>query len=251
MAFAQIRERLLVVPAVEGHDIRSAAFRSLLLQRLQTLQFPDAWRGPGLEEIQDDVVPAHPMQREAFSAFILDDDVGDALAADGLSVAVVGGPEERDLVETVRRAMGAASVALDGLDTPRTLAAVLRRARLFVGNDSGVMHCAATMGVPTVGIFGLTNHRAWGPYPPDEHRVVRLDLACSPCVHHAFSLGTPRGCPARSCLEELEPAQVIQAARELLGSAIRRQGSDVAAGPFEAAGPRPLAPVPDPGSAHA
>ena len=81
MAFAQIRDRLLVVPAVEGHDIRSAAFRSLLLQRLQTLQFPDAWRGPGLEEIQDDVVPAHPMQREAFSAFILDDDVGDALAA--------------------------------------------------------------------------------------------------------------------------------------------------------------------------
>ena len=81
MAFAQIRDRLLVVPAVEGHDIRSAAFRSLLLQRLQTLQFPDAWRGPGLEEIQDDVAPAHPVQREAFSAFILDDDVRGAVAA--------------------------------------------------------------------------------------------------------------------------------------------------------------------------
>jgi hypothetical protein len=81
MAFAQIRERLLVVPAVEGHDIRSAAFRSLLLQRLQTLQFPDAWRGPGLEEIQDDVAPARPVQREAFSAFILDDDVRGAAAA--------------------------------------------------------------------------------------------------------------------------------------------------------------------------
>ena len=81
MAFAQIRERLLVVPAVQGHDIRSAAFRSLLLQRLQTLQFPDAWRGPGLEEIQDDVAPAHPVQREAFSAFILEDDVRGAVAA--------------------------------------------------------------------------------------------------------------------------------------------------------------------------
>ena len=81
MAFAQIRDRLLVVPAVEGHDIRSAAFRSLLLQRLQTLQFPDAWRGPGLEEIQDDVAPAHPVQREAFSAFILEDDVRGAVAA--------------------------------------------------------------------------------------------------------------------------------------------------------------------------
>src|SRR5262249_38821239 len=81
MAFVQIRDRLLVVPAVEGHDIRSAAFRWLLLQRLQTLQFPDAWRGPGLEEIQDDVAPTHPVQREAFSAFILDDDVRGAVAA--------------------------------------------------------------------------------------------------------------------------------------------------------------------------
>src|SRR5262249_28796193 len=81
MAFAKTRARLLVVPAVEGHDIRSAAFRSLLLQRLQPLQFPDAWRGPGLEEIQDDVAPTHPVQREAFSAFILDDDVRGAVAA--------------------------------------------------------------------------------------------------------------------------------------------------------------------------
>src|SRR5205823_5728235 len=79
--FAQIRDRLLVVPAVEGHDIRSAAFRSLLLQPLQTSQFTDAWRGPGLEEIQDDVAPAHAVQREAFSAFILDDDVRGGVAA--------------------------------------------------------------------------------------------------------------------------------------------------------------------------
>src|SRR5438128_81947 len=68
-------------PDPPGYDIRSAAFRSLLLQRLQTLQFPDAWRGPGLEEIQDNVAPAHPVQREAFSAFILEDDVRDAVAA--------------------------------------------------------------------------------------------------------------------------------------------------------------------------
>src|SRR5262249_50247285 len=55
--------------------------RGRRLDRLQTLQFPDAWRGPGLEEIQDDVAPTHPVQREAFSAFILDDDVRAAVAA--------------------------------------------------------------------------------------------------------------------------------------------------------------------------
>src|SRR5262249_28934363 len=72
-------EPAAMAAALDKH--RSAAFRSLLLQRLQTLQFPDAWRGPGLEEIQDDIAPAHPVQREAFSAFILDDDVRGAVAA--------------------------------------------------------------------------------------------------------------------------------------------------------------------------
>ena len=81
MAFAQSLGRLLVVPTVEGHDRGSAAFRPLLLQRLQALQFPDAGGGPGLEEIQDDVAPAHPVQSEAFPFFILDDDVGGAVAA--------------------------------------------------------------------------------------------------------------------------------------------------------------------------
>jgi ADP-heptose:LPS heptosyltransferase len=144
--------------------------------------------------------------------------VGDALAADGLTVALIAGPGEKSLAEHVRGAMQSRALLLSQLHNPRVLAATLRRARLFVGNDSGVMHCAATMGVPTVGIFGLTNHRAWGPYPPERHRVVRLDLPCSPCVHHAFSLGTPQGCPARMCLEELEPGAVAAAARELLAA---------------------------------
>jgi ADP-heptose:LPS heptosyltransferase len=142
--------------------------------------------------------------------------VADALAQDGLAVVLIAGPGEERLVDEMRVAMRATSVILDDLATPRDLAATLRHSRLFVGNDSGVMHLAATMGVPTVGVFGLTNHRAWGPYPPELHRVVRLDLPCSPCVHHAFSLGMPQGCPARMCLNELEPAQVVAVARELL-----------------------------------
>ena len=156
--------------------------------------------------------------------------VADALAEDGLGVAVIAGPGEQRLAEQVRGAMRAPSVAMEHLTTPRELAAILRRSRLFVGNDSGVMHCAATMGVPTLGVFGLSNHRAWGPYPPERHRVVRLDLPCSPCVHHAFSLGTPQGCPARMCLNELEPERVVAAARELLAVTASARGEMVMPG---------------------
>jgi ADP-heptose:LPS heptosyltransferase len=108
----------------------------------------------------------------------------------------------------------------------RALAAALRGCQLFVGNDGGVMHLAASVGVPCVAVFGLSNHRAWGPYPPVRHRVVRLDLECSPCFYPAFGLGTPHGCAARTCLMELAPISVLEAARDLLSVSERAADAD-------------------------
>jgi heptosyltransferase-2 len=143
-------------------------------------------------------------------------EVADALAADGLAIAVIAGPGEEPLVKRTQAAMRASAIPIHGSEDPRTLAGLLGRCRLFIGNDSGVMHLAASVGVPCVGVFGLSNHRAWGPYPPGRHRVVRLDLPCSPCLYHDFQLGTPQGCAARTCLMDLTPQPVLAAARDLL-----------------------------------
>jgi heptosyltransferase-2 len=147
--------------------------------------------------------------------------VADALAAEGLRIGIIAGPGEEPLAERASAAMSSPSSLVRSQGGFRALAALLRRARLFVGNDSGVMHGAATMGVPVVAVFGLSNHRAWGPYPADAHRVVRLDLPCSPCFYTGFSMGTPAGCPPRTCLEDLAPERVIAAARELLRAPVR------------------------------
>jgi heptosyltransferase-2 len=142
--------------------------------------------------------------------------VGAALAGAGHRVLVIAGPGEEALAEEVRAGIGGTAAIVAPQTTPRHLGALLRRCDLFVGNDSGVMHLAATVGVPTVGVFGLTNHRAWGPYPPDEHRVARLELPCSPCLYPGHGLGAREGCPPRMCLETLEPSVVVEAARDLL-----------------------------------
>jgi heptosyltransferase-2 len=141
--------------------------------------------------------------------------VGDALATEGLQIAIVAGPDDAEVAAAVQGAMRAPTTMLSDLPL-RQLAAVLRRARLFVGNDSGVMHMAAAVGTPVVAVFGLSNHRAWGPYPPSEHEVVRLDLPCSPCLYRGLLLGDREGCPPRTCLTDLEPALVVKAARRLL-----------------------------------
>src|SRR5207245_389575 len=137
------------------------------------------------------------------------------LAAQGMRIAIVAGGGEEPVARAVQAAMHAPSVLLAGMGF-RDMGAVLSHCRLFVGNDSGVMHLATAVGGPVVAVFGLSNHRAWGPYPPAEHQVVRLDLACSPCFYRGDTLGDRDGCPPRWCLTELEPNLVIEAARRAL-----------------------------------
>ena len=101
----------------------------------------------------------------------------------------------------------------------RELAGVLRRARVFVGADSGVMHLAAAARTPVVAIFGPTNHRAWAPWTPySASRIVRLDLPCSPCAYVGHSVGQRQGCAARTCLAQLTIEQVLAATESLLGT---------------------------------
>ncbi|HEX9037200.1 MAG TPA: glycosyltransferase family 9 protein [Ktedonobacterales bacterium] len=137
-------------------------------------------------------------------------------------VTLVGGPEERALARDIMEALGAPSwvTSATGATTPRSLTETISSAHLFIGNDSLPMHLAAASGVPTIAIFGPSNARAWGPYAPDDPERVALirrsDLPCSPCIYRGHELGTPQGCPPRSCLTELEVGPVLQAARRLL-----------------------------------
>ncbi|NOX61856.1 MAG: glycosyltransferase family 9 protein [Chloroflexi bacterium] len=99
----------------------------------------------------------------------------------------------------------------------KQLAALLSRASLFVGADSGVMHVAAAMRAPIVAIFGPTNHRAWAPWTPySPSRVVRTGIDCSPCAYVGHDVGQRNGCAARTCLALLDVDQVMAAVDEVL-----------------------------------
>ena len=144
------------------------------------------------------------------------------------SVTLIGGMEERDLATSIIESLDAPTwiTSAAGETSPRLLAETLAGAHLFIGNDSLPAHLATAAGVPVIAIFGPSNARAWAPYAPSEpERVViirRSDLPCSPCIYRGHELGTPQGCPPRSCLTELEIGPALQAARRLLR---RREGS--------------------------
>jgi heptosyltransferase-2 len=127
------------------------------------------------------------------------------------------GPDESLLARAVAVAAGGAEI-VGPAPTIGALVALLEHVRLFVGNESGVMHLAVTAGAPIVAIFGPTNDRAWGPYPlaAPRHAVVRESLACTPCVHRGHAFGTPAGCAARTCIDLIEPDAVLAAAERVL-----------------------------------
>lgn len=132
-----------------------------------------------------------------------------------LPTVLVGAAE--DGVDQVLAAANSPLIDLSGRTSFRELAGVLRRAQVFVGADSGVMHLAAAAKTRVVAIFGPTNHRAWAPWTPySPSRVVRLDLPCSPCAYVGHKVGQREGCSQRTCLAQLPVSVVLEHVETLL-----------------------------------
>lgn len=140
----------------------------------------------------------------------------------GGQVVLMGGPEEAELHQSIIDQMHSDMPvrSLAGQGNIKTAAAILECVDVFVGNDAGVMHLAAAVGAPTVAIFSLSNHKAWGPYTgePTSTRatIVRLDLPCMPCFYRDHLLGTPEGCATRDCITQLGVDPVAIATRKML-----------------------------------
>jgi ADP-heptose:LPS heptosyltransferase len=90
----------------------------------------------------------------------------------GGRLMVLGGPGDDKLSRQLRDVAMHRFIDLAGKADVLTAYACLKRARLFIGNDSGAMHLAAAAGVPTIGLFGPSDERLYAPW--GEHtRVVR------------------------------------------------------------------------------
>lgn len=131
-----------------------------------------------------------------------------------LPVVFFGAPGEKELIEEIARGMRSKPISLAGVVNLREMAGILRRAAIFVCNDSGPMHIAAAVKTPTVAIFGPSKSFETGPYG-DNHRVVEKDFPCrlscdeNTCGHERYN----------ACMEDISVDDVFQAAA---GIAARR-----------------------------
>lgn len=136
-------------------------------------------------------------------------DAGDTLAAElDLDVAIVGSEVERSIAETIQKRMRSRVAVLNGKTSLETLIGVISGSALVLTNDSGPMHVAAALGIPTVAVFGATDDRVTGPWGSCA-RVVREPVECSPCML--------RECPIdHRCMTRVSAETVCRVAREVL-----------------------------------
>lgn len=127
-------------------------------------------------------------------------ELADRLSAQGWAVVFTGSPGDREEIARIIAAMGAPAANLAGMTTLLELAALYEMAAVVVSTDTGPMHIAAATGTPVVAIFGSTAPWRTGPWG-GQHRVVRLELPCSPCLK--------KHCPTeRECMRGISVAMV-------------------------------------------
>ena len=123
----------------------------------------------------------------------------------GASVAVFGSVGEKAMCAEVARAAGGHNFA--GATTLREFIEMTAACRVFLTNDSGAMHIASALGVPSVTVFGPTDETATGPLGPSA-RLVREPVDCAPCLL--------RECPIdHRCMTRVTADRVVQVAQEL------------------------------------
>jgi len=125
-----------------------------------------------------------------------------------LSWLIFGTAKEVELAEDVAQKIGPAATNLAGKTSLAELIGELQRCQLLLTNDTGTMHLAAHLGVPTVAIFGSTEPALTGPLGKG-HLVIRHQVECSPCFL--------RTCPIDfRCMERVKVADVVAAVEKLL-----------------------------------
>ncbi len=128
------------------------------------------------------------------------------LLAEGYGVWVVGGPEEKALAAEIIGDTTARD--LTGHDLRNAILA-LAAAAVAVSNDSGLLHVAAALGTPAIGIFGPTSPWHWAPLNPLAATIeTTTKVECRPCHKPVCRLTHHR------CMRDIPPDQVLTAVRQ-------------------------------------
>jgi len=133
-------------------------------------------------------------------------------ASQRAKVFLISGPAEGGAKEVTQNFKKANPVSVDNFPLIH-LAAILKSSTVYLGNDSGITHLSACLGVSTIAIFGPSNPIVWGPRG-EAVKILYGGNPCSPCSSEVRS-----GC-SHPCPESVEPDRVIETLAPFLESSL-------------------------------
>jgi heptosyltransferase-2 len=123
-------------------------------------------------------------------------------------VLMMGSESDRDSLNAVQGFTKNRLVNLAGKTNLKEAIALIAKCHLFISNDSGLMHVAGALGIPTVAVFGSTNPTTTSPVG-EKSIVIYKGVPCSPCLKKV--------CPTDfTCMERIGADEVYDTARKLL-----------------------------------
>ena len=138
------------------------------------------------------------------------------LAEQGLDVWVVGGPGEKALAGEIAAAGGRRVRDVTGGDLRNGILA-MAAASVAISNDSGLMHVAAALGTPTMGIFGPTSPYHWAPLNGLAATVqTKTNVPCQPCHRPVCRMNDHR------CMRDIPASDVVAIAAHVLQQSAAR-----------------------------
>jgi lipopolysaccharide heptosyltransferase II len=207
---------------------------------LQNLKLVEKWRGQSQPEYSDFYFPISAIDRGYIDGYLEEWGIQSdqpvfcihpgtgtwvkhweedkwAAAADILieqldgPVVLTGSHQELPLVRRIAGQMKHEAIIMAGDTSVGQLAALFSRARVVLGPDSGPLHLATAVGVPTVALFGPADPVEFGSWgPTQKHIVLTSDIGCRPCRVLDWGGDGPEYHP---CLREISLARVLEAAR--------------------------------------
>jgi len=129
----------------------------------------------------------------------------------GYKIVVLGSAKERQGAAKIKE-IAADCIDLTAKTSLKDTARVLKASRLLLTADSGLMHLAYAVGIPTISLFGSGIEKKWAPRGKD-HIVINKNLDCSPCTKFGY---TPRCRKKMQCLSLITTDEVIAAVKDLL-----------------------------------
>ncbi len=184
----------LVIP--EREDCRS----TLLLEPLRGKQFVTIFPGASISE-----------RRWGGGRF---NRVANALSERGYGVVVVGGTEDLTIGNEIIHDNDGINLA--GATTLVETAAVIGKSSIVLSGDSGILHLAVGLGVPTVSLFGPGRAEKWAPRGA-KHRIINKNIHCSPCT----TFGTTPPCPHKvECMGGIAVEEVVATLDQLISASL-------------------------------